>query len=337
MVAVICLWQIGSQLDLPFSLRLALLASMSLCTVALTYAEHVNNHILLLGVLSPLLLGVLVLADRLTNEQPFVRLLAGIGSLAGLAYSIDLGAGPVLFILTLVLVIYRCRGISSIALFLATALPCITLHHTLNYLVGGTFKPANAVPEYFLWPGCSFTTQNMTGSWNHPSFGSFLVYALGLLYGKRGFLAHNLTLLLVLPALAFLLRRRRFDLPEILFAAACCGGVWMAYAVTSNNYSGQCCSIRWFVPLLAPGYYLLALLLRDHASWRGTHLILAGWGAVLGALMWWKGPWIEHMVPFFWPIQVGALGSLAGYHHWRRRQTLEKTGDSHRTFPRAAA
>jgi hypothetical protein len=89
--------------------------------------------------------------------------------------------------------------------------------------------------------------------------------------------------------------------------------------MTSNNYSGQCCSVRWFVPLLAPGYYLLALFLRENPFWRPAHLILGGWGVVLGALMGSKGPWIEHMVPYYWPVQVAAFVTLAGYWHWRRR------------------
>jgi len=81
----------------------------------------------------------------------------------------------------------------------------------------------------------------------------------------------------------------------------------LAYALTSNNYSGLCCSIRWFVPLLAPAYYVLALVLRDRPGYRRHFLILSVWGAVLGALMWRHGPWIKHMVPLFWPIQGAAL------------------------------
>jgi len=36
-----------------------------------------------------------------------------------------------------------------------------------------------------------------------------------------------------------------------------CLGVWLLYAALSNNYGGLCCSIRWFVPLLAPAVYWL--------------------------------------------------------------------------------
>ena len=92
--------------------------------------------------------------------------------------------------------------------FVLAALPWVILHHVLNYLVGGTFKPANAVAEYFQWPGCTFNAQNMTGTWQHANVLSFLVYAVDLLVGKRGFLGYNPPLLLAIPALVIGLRRR---------------------------------------------------------------------------------------------------------------------------------
>src|SRR2546430_1892919 len=75
--------------------------------------------------------------------------------------------------------------------------------------------------------------------------------------------------------------------PELLLALGWCGGVWLLYAATSTNSSGACCSVRWFVPLLAPGYYVLAVLLRDFAEYRRDFLLLSGWGLGLGLVMWW--------------------------------------------------
>ena len=63
---------------------------------------------------------------------------------------------------------------------------------------------------------------------------------------------------------------------------AWCGGTWLLYAALSNNYSGPCCSIRWFVPFLAPAYYVLALLLKRFPEYRWDFYVLSGWGAVLG-------------------------------------------------------
>src|SRR5262249_23740993 len=148
------------------------------------------------------------------------------------------------------------------------ALPWLALHQGLNYFVGGTWKPANANPEYFVWPGCPFNTATMTGAWNHGSVGYFLLYAADMLVGKKGFLLHNLPLLLSVPALVILIRRRGREWPQVMLAGFWIGGIWFVYAVTSTNLSGACCSIRWFVPLLAPGYYALAVLLRDFPQWR---------------------------------------------------------------------
>src|SRR5262249_13832376 len=98
------------------------------------------------------------------------------------------------------------------------------------------------------------------------------------------------------------------------------------YAINSTNSSGQCCSIRWFLPLLAPGYFVLALILRERVSWRPAFYILSGWGAVLTTQMLGPGPWMQHMVPNFWQIQAAAAGTLLilmAMHRLSRRPTVE--------------
>lgn len=312
-LAVWCIFRFGQPLGLPLNLRLALTASFALATVALTYTRHVNNHVLLLGVAAALFLQLAWLSIEAADAR-WPRL-AALGGLAGIAYGIDLGTGPVLFACAGATAAWRCRRMTPIAVFLAAALPGLIVHHTLNYAIGGTFKPANANPEYFLYPGCPFTPESMTGNLKH-SVGGLVVYALSMLFGKRGFVGHNLPLFLVLPALAALLWKRGRELPEVLCAAAWVGGTWMAYALTSNNSSGLCCSIRWFVPLLAPAYYLLTLFLKRWPDYLGDLVVLSGGGTVLSAIMWHYGPWITHMVPLFWPIQAA---TLVAWLAWRTR------------------
>src|SRR5262249_16580770 len=143
------------------------------------------------------------------------------------------------------------------------ALPWVLLHHGLTYAVAGTLAPINSIPEYFDYPGSYFDAGNMTGRWHHAGLLDFASYAGMLLFSDRAFLTHNLPLLLAVPAVPLLLWR---DRPaglqcsmglrlEILFAAAWCAGTWLIYAALSNNYAGNCCSVRWFVPLLAPGFF----------------------------------------------------------------------------------
>jgi hypothetical protein len=329
-LAVLCMYRLFGLLRLPEALRLGLTASFALGTVALPYVRHTNNHILLLGITAALLLGLVELSRERPPGKRWWRLLA-LGTLAGLGYTVDLGAGPVLLACTLALVGYRCRRTGPVLFFLLAALPWLVLHHAVNYAVGGTWKPANAVPDYFAWSGCTFNLQNMTGGWNHSSISHFLTYAVALLVGKNGFLGHNLPLYMAVGALVVLLVRRPApfpglpELPEILFAGFCCGGIWLAYALTSTNYSGACCSIRWFVPLLAPGYFALAMFLRQYPQYTGDFIILAIWSAVIAGLSWWQGPWMNHMVPWYWVWQGGALLSWAAY-RLRQRQPSALTG-----------
>jgi hypothetical protein len=317
-IAVWCMYRLGQPLRLPLALRLALTASFALATLALPYTRHVNTHILLLAVGAAAFLSLTRMAEATSaSTTPWLRL-AGLGTLAGLGYTLDLGAGPVLLVCLLGLVVYRSRRLGPVAVFLLAALPWLITHHALNYAIGGTLRPVNSVPEYSTWPGCPFTPSNLTGSWKHGA-GHFLVYAAALLAGKRGFLGHDLPLFLALPGIVVLLRRRPAVWAEVVCAACWCAGTWLLYAALSNNYSGTCCSVRWFVPLLAPGYYVLALFLRRCPEYRWDFHVLSGWGLILGGLMWWHGPWMNHMVPWFWPLQAAALMSWLGCRLWRRR------------------
>jgi len=345
-VSVWCMYRLAQRLNLSFASRLLLTASFALATVALPYARQINNHILLLAVTSVLVLEVAILHEETENGQAFLRRFAALGFLTGLVYTIDLGVGPVILVCTAGLVVSysfsrepqasvsACLRLAAkqAVLFGLAALPWIVLHHALNYAIGGSLKPANAHPEYFRWPGSPFAAANLTGSWIHPNLGAFLLYAASMLAGKRGFFGHNLPLFLTIPALFVLLRRHREMRQEVLWALGCCMGTWLLYAATSNNSSGQCCTIRWFVPLLAPAYFLLALLLRSFPDVRLDLMVLSGWGTLLVVLMR-EGPWMGGMVPFFWPIQAAALASWGLCHYLRRRGLVATTQHPYTNTP----
>jgi hypothetical protein len=310
-VAVLCIYRLGRVLRLAPAWRLALAGSFGLSTVALPYAWQVNSHILLLAVSAALTLGLARLCLAHLGERLDLGHLARLGGLAGLGYTMDLGTGPVLLFGTGLLVLARGR-LRGVVMFACGALPWLLLHHALNYQVGGTLRPANAVAEYFRYPGSAFDTANLTGRFLHAGPGHFLLYAASMLFGKRGFLGHNLPLFLALPAAVILLRRHGRHWPIVLWAVGCCVGTWLLYAATSNNSSGRCCSIRWFVPLLAPAYLVLGLWLRLPRQ-RQAFLVLSAWGALL-MLLNREAAWAQHMIPFFWPIQALALVSWALSH-----------------------
>jgi hypothetical protein len=323
-VAVWCVFRLGRPLRLGLPLRLSLTAGFALATLALPYARQVNDHILLLGVAAALMLNLAWMAGD-GGQGSFWRAL-GAGALAGLGYTIDLGAGPLLFACTLALIAYRGRRRLGVTLsaFLLGALPWLTLHHAVNYAIAGTWLPAAAIPRFFRWTGCSFTPRNLTGGWKHDGLLPFLNYAARLLASKRGFLVHNLPLLLAVPALVVLLWRRVREWPELAWGGAWAAGTWLLYAANSNNYAGSCCSIRWFVPLLAPGFYTLAVFLRDRPRFWGDFCVLGGWGLLLAGYAWRRGPWIISGVPFLWPVLIAALACWVVFRlwDWRPRQPV---------------
>src|SRR5487761_1480176 len=235
-------WRLACRKGLPAATCLFLSTSLGLATVALPYIRHVNNHILLLAIVSLLLLVRDHLAAPRSAAAPWTSDAGpwtfSAGTLTGAGYTFDLGLGPILVLSTTVLVAFRTRNIAAITCFTLGALPWLAAHHWVNYKMGGTLGPANSVAEYLAWPGSPFNTQNMTGGWAHRDAGHFVLYALALLFGKHGFVNYNLPLFLSLVGLAVLLRRRSAEVPEIVFATALAGGGWLLYAALSNNYSG---------------------------------------------------------------------------------------------------
>jgi hypothetical protein len=316
--AVLCMHGLGGALGLSGPIKIAWTLSFALSTVAVTYTRHVNCHIVCLAVSAGILL--LLAPPRLHSkiESPRLKLTA-LGTLAGFGYCLDLGVGPILLGCLLPLLAYRFRSARALALVIGAAAPWVAAHHLCNYAIGGVWRPMNAVAEYVAWPGSPFHKDNLTGFWHHGPL-KLVVYALALLFGKHGFIGHNLPLFLALAAVPLWWKGRVRERPELLFSVTSCVLTWLCFATFSNNYGGACCSVRWFVPFLAPGYFVIAILLRECPVYRGDFLLLSAWGVCLSAVMWWHGPWITRMVPWFWQIQAMALTSWAAYGYLRTRR-----------------
>ncbi len=320
-VAVGCLWALGTRLGLTPGWRLAWTASFALSTFALAYTRHVNSHIMMLGVVSAMCLLLVRLAGEARDGRAAPGLLAGLGTLAGLGFNLDFGSGPLLLAITFVLVAWRFRRLVPVLVFTIAALPWVAAAIGLNYAIGGGWKPINMYPEYFIYPGSPFTQQNLTGFFRHSPLDQFL-YAAAMLIGKHGYWNHNLAILLGAAAGWRVLRVRFHGRAELVGLLAWCTSAWLLFAVLSNNMGGACCSVRWFVPFLAPAYWLLAILIRDRAEFRADFLALSAWGSVLGAIMWWVGPWTQRMVPMMWPVVGCALMTWGAIAHTRRRRAL---------------
>jgi hypothetical protein len=333
--AVGCLWVLGRRVGLEPRWRLVWLAAFALATIAPTYTRHVNNHAMQLGVVAGMCVLMLRIADATRAARTEWGSLVGLGTLAGLGFNLDFGSGPLLVAVTFGAVAWRTRRIGPLLAYSLAVLPWVVAGIGLNYAIGGTWLPPNMDPENFRYPGSQFSTANLTGFRRHGPIDQ-LRYAGGLLFDTRGFLVHNLPLLLAGAAGWRVLCRSFPGRGELLALLGWCVGTWLLYAVLSNNYGGACCSVRWFVPFLAPGFWLLALLLRDGPELRADFVALSAWGVVLAGIAWWGGPWIVRMVPGLWFVVGAAVltwGTVA-YRRLRRAARdqrtevrVQKTGD----------
>lgn len=329
-VAVGCMWSLGGRLNLEPRWRAIWLASFALATFAPAYTRHVNAHMMQLGVIAAMCLLLSswvapassrcsfrsILASKechpdsgtgedagATHTRTEWRSLLGLGTMAGFGFNLDFGSGPPLVAAAFLAVAWRTRRVWPVAAFTAAALPWIAAGLGLNYAIGGVLLPLNMYPEFLDWPGSPFSATNMTGLLRHGPLDQFL-YAAAMWFGKHGFLNHNLPVLLLLTAGWAAMRRA--GSVELVALLGWCGVSWFAYAFLSNNMGGGCCSIRWFVPFLAPAYWLLAIVLRDQPERRHAFVVLSIGGFVLAAIMWAVGPWTTSMVPMMWPV-VGIM------------------------------
>ena len=319
-IAVAAVDRLATLASVPAAARWPLTWSFAFGTVALTYARAVNDHVFLLAVFAALFVVLASSARRGWVDVP-ARTLIAIGTLTGVGYSIDLGIAPVLVVCVMGYMAWVLCPRSRVGVVVFAAVPWIALHHALTYMIGGTLKPLGAVSEYMIgWPGSPFTTENLTGlGWAHDSLAAFLAYAAGLLLGPKGFLVHNLVLFFVPAGVAIAWRAARGERALIALSIALIVGTWTIYAISSNNYSGEAATIRWFVPLLVPCYYILMLAIRHEASLRNEIAVVALWSIVLGVLIWRRGPWLSSIGPRLWAVNVAALITWIAYRLTHRR------------------
>jgi hypothetical protein len=311
-VAVWCVFRLGRVVGLSPGWAAALTTSFALATIAPVYTRHVNSSLPLLAVALAVLLNVTTLT--LSSEWVVGRLLL-IGALAGFAYALEQPTGGLLAVAAAAATAVRLRRPSVIVWIALAALPWGVLHHAIVYSYTGMIGPAGANPAFWDYPDSQFDAHNLTGRWNHAGLGDFAVYAFLMLFGVHGFILSNPMLLLAAPAAGWALWRLPAARVETLCFGLWCLGVWLLYAALSNNYGGLCCSIRWFVPLLAPAVYWLALMLRDLPRFRIDFIVVSGWGAVLMGYFWVYGPFgafdFQPVFPyFFWSVQA------AGFFTW---------------------
>lgn len=307
-LAVWCVFRMGRLPRLAMKWRLLLTVSFAFGTLAFPYAMSINTHILLLALTCGITLQMIGL-----NHDPIQTVgrqcwrIAMMGMMGGLCYAFEAAIGQLLWGWTLVWIVLQFRSsqwFRFAIIYVLCSIPFLIWYHSVNYYVGGTLKPANMNLEYFQnWPpehGRSpFGEENATGGWKHNSVLSFLGYGGSLLISPRGFLVFTPQLWLMIWGLIIFIKEKRLSLPDKVFLLAVPFTTWLTYAVFSNNYSGYCISIRWFLPLIGVCFYFLTFALRDVPRYRVDLLILTPFAMIQGVLMILNGPW-EAKVPYFW-------------------------------------
>jgi hypothetical protein len=315
-LAVVAVYRIGQRLDLPTAPRLLLAASFAFATLALVYARQVNGHILILAVTCWLVLG-LIPAPNSTPRTPIsCRHALSLGMLAALSYAIETGTGPILILGTFCYLAWQGNSWKALAVFTLSTLPLLALHHGACYSIGHVWRPLGTVPEYFQWDGSPFSDGALTGTWMHKHLGIGIRYGIALLIAEHGFITYQPVLWLAGAAFVVLLCRRVPETPELYLAGFWCLGTWSLYTAASNNYAGLCCSIRWFLPLLAPAYYVLAVALRHYPRFAFDLAVVSVWGMMLAIAAWCNGPWAMVSPWLLAGIQTGALSSWIALRVW---------------------
>lgn len=294
--SIFCTWailKISVQLGLDHQFAILLGLTFVFC-IATSYAGSVNTHILALACACG---GFAILTQpNITNLQFLI-----LGVLVGFAYGTDIGTSPA-FSIAFTLYVIKSHSSKAFVFYLIGLIPLIAIHHYLNYQISGMLMPTNSNPEYLRWPGSPFTESNMTGGFKHDSIQNLGLYAGNLLLGKKGLLLHAPILSYAIFASFRLLCRR---VPEWRLIVCCqifALLTWTIYSVSSNNLAGRCLSIRWFLPLIAVGYVITAIGLREYRHHLKDVLILGIAQVILGIESLYFSCWTGRVLPFYWFI-----------------------------------
>jgi hypothetical protein len=331
-VAVGCMWVLGKQVGLAPAWRLVWLAGFALATLLPAYSRQLNAGVPQLAAAA----GLAVLLSRVAGGDARRWILVGGGTCAGFGFTVDQASGAPLLALAAGLVVYRTRRVGPTALFLVGALPWVAAHHAVNYAIGRVWVPLNMVPEYLEWPGSPFDRSNMTGLARHTPLG-LAYYLRELLVGESGFLVFNLPLFLAVAMGWRVLARPVPDRPELAAMILWSVAVVVVYAVLSDNLGGYCLSIRWFVPLLVPGFWVLARLLVECPTLRLDFAVLSAWGLVVSWRSWPAGPWLVVDQPYVLGLARAALATwlvVRVLYIVRRRARSENARASFQRLPK---
>jgi hypothetical protein len=327
-LGAVAVWILSLRFGGNFTQSIWIFLGGAVSGLPLAYSGFVNNHILVWAECAWLFVFLDGLS-RSASYYPFADLVMA-GCCLGMAYATDSGIGPALFVAVGIWMIWNPLSFWQPGIWFQRGLglaiggaPFVLAHHALGFQIAGTLGPINANPSFFQWPGCPFTPESLTGGFKHPHVGKFLLYTGDMLFGKKGFLFHTGVGLLGVLVLLRMVSIPSKNIPNgmrIASGVAFAIGV-LVYALGSNNQSGLCRSVRWFVPLGIPLWYLASFLVTE-GGWKlrvyAISVVIGLWVGVWAACL---GPWEGSVLQGYW-VSVVLLASCAGWACFQNQKDL---------------
>jgi len=258
-------------IGLEKSVRLRLTIALGAGTLLLPWATVFNNHVPAMALCFTSFYLILKSKFQFNKKNIFLA-----GFLVSLGATIDIITGGIFFVLFLIYILWNRFEIRSVIflidIFLIGALLPFWLHCVLNIQITGGILPAQFVPEYFVYPGSPWSTQNLSGFLSHPDLTSLLTYAFHSTFGYSGFFSYSPVLLIFFFALPQIRHKLKKEGVIITLATIILLGF---YILKTDNYGGWSYSIRWWIPLIPFLLFFGSLYLQKQKSYKIFYLLLA--------------------------------------------------------------
>jgi hypothetical protein len=251
-------------------------------TWLLPYALVSNTH----GISALLLTGTALLLLSICLEGVTVSRAAWLGACLGLLSAIEVVPLITFVPLACLFVVSRreMRSYRVLAPFIAALFAPLIAHAALNVPLTGDLLPGGFHAELFDYPGSNFTSETLSGQFNHDSIGALASYAWRALIVEKGYFSFAPVLLAGL--MVGFAGQTRWGRARPAFLVLLWGSVLSLAAslLMTNNFGGVAVGFRHAVYLCPAWLVLLAPALSSARDTRRPVLLLLNSIAAVSAI-----------------------------------------------------
>ena len=288
-----------------------LVLSLGLATLALPYALVFGNHIASANL--SFFAFYLIAKNKFIKLKKFEFCLVGL--FLGLSFAIDIVSGGIFlaaFSVYNIFNLFKSQKDKLLFYFFGALLPII-LYAYLSISISGDLLPASMHPEFWDYPGSTFSKENLTGFAAHDSLKSLLIYAFHELIGYRGLFSY--TPLLLLP-LYFLIKssinkKHQFS-KEALMIIVSIIIIISFYTFTDKEFGGYSYGMRYFVAFTPLLFFFTAFYFKGDISRKKMKLyFILAFASLFIALVGAYNPWADSFgYPAFFNQPIPFLNNL---------------------------